>query len=428
MVKYLGMDYDDIAENINSNPNIADVEQAMMIMAVPATTTNPIEMRYLFDFFNSVHGATTVVEKSVTEAKLESRLGGYFDMPSSAIVIEDKRFKMALNNLGVYKRKVAGVLGKIGTCTSSVTSNTSSIEFKDFQGNFSTQTVPSRIHTYRKQVSSVTYEEIQVVNLSLTYYILNGYSVVADDEEDILLVPIDKAISDLYKISDREELYSRSLHFVFNSVQITTVKWYQTGAFKIFMYAVAIIITIYSGGTATAAWSSIMAGMYAQAAILIFTMVIERLLISLVFKLFVKAVGIKAAFIVAIVAAAAGMYQAIDAGSIAGAPWAKELLALSSGLSEAGNSLLKADYEDLLGDYTEFQQEIKEKLKLLDEAKDLLNTSARLSPFVIFGESPNEFYNRTIHAGNIGVVGIDAISSFVDMSLKLPTLNDTINS
>lgn len=55
LVKYLGMDYDMIAETIDENPDIADVEQAMMVFAVPATSTNEIECRYLFDYFNTLH-------------------------------------------------------------------------------------------------------------------------------------------------------------------------------------------------------------------------------------------------------------------------------------------------------------------------------------------------------------------------------------
>ena len=81
---------------------------------------------------------------------------------------------------------------------------------------------------------------------------------------------------------------------------------------------------------------------------------------------------------------------------------------------------------DLMAESKEFDLLSKEKIKLLDTANDLLDNRSMLSPFVIFGEKPDDFYNRTVHSGNIGVVGVDIIHSFVDMSLALPKLHDSI--
>lgn len=54
-MKYLGMNYGDLADSINQNPDIDDVEQALFMMGVPADTTNEVEQRYLFDFFNRAY-------------------------------------------------------------------------------------------------------------------------------------------------------------------------------------------------------------------------------------------------------------------------------------------------------------------------------------------------------------------------------------
>jgi hypothetical protein len=421
--KELGVDYDTVAEGINSNPAINGVEQAMMLMAVPADTTNQMEMRYLFDFFNARHGALPSPHKTIQSDEIEARLQGNFDTPSSAIVIEDARFKMALNNTGIYKRTIVGVLGPVGTCTTSTAVNSLSIGIADLQGMLTTLGVPKRIHTYRKQVSTITYEEIQVVNLSLTYYILNGYSVTADEEDNILLIPIDKAITDSYNILEREQLYARSLHFVFNSVQIIKIKWYQTGAFKIFMYVAAIIITIYSGGTAATIVANLMAGLFTQAAISVLILVLEQIIFTYLFKVFVKVVGIKAAFILAVIAAIAGTVQAIDAGSIAGAPWATELLAMSTGLTAAGSRAIHEEMDDLLSEMSAYEKEMKKEMELIEEKILSLDTSMHLSPFIVFGETPDEFYNRTIHAGNIGILSVDAVSNYVEMQLRLPDIS-----
>jgi hypothetical protein len=67
-------------------------------------------------------------------------------------------------------------------------------------------------------------------------------------------------------------------------------------------------------------------------------------------------------------------------------------------------------------------------LSMLDKAMELLEESNILNPRIIFGESPDDFYNRTVHSGNIGVASLDAISSFVAVALVLPKMNDTIGN
>jgi hypothetical protein len=47
---------------------------------------------------------------------------------------------------------------------------------------------------------------------------------------------------------------------------------------------------------------------------------------------------------------------------------------------------------------------------------------------VIFGEAPEEYFNRTVHSGNVGILGIKAISDYVDNALKLPELHETIEA
>ena len=125
-------------------------------------------------------------------------------------------------------------------------------------------------------------------------------------------------------------------------------------------------------------------------------------------------------------AAAYGLHTALEAGSVAGAPWAQELLQLSSGLSKAIGENLKDMFGDLLGEFQTLDLLKDEATKKLEAANDLLNTKNYLSPFAIFGESPDDFYNRTVHSGNIGMNGISALSSYVDIALRLPKLDETI--
>lgn len=442
LVGYLGMNYDQVADGINANPTIGDVEQAMLMMAVPANTTHPLERRYLWTFFNNLFLASApgTAFSSQTAAEINSTLtnvGGLtWDLatPTPGKVIQDTRFKMSIENDGIYKRRVAGSIGPVGTYDSgfTVVSRLVNVQVavlvnQDFVLESRTIDDPIKYHYYRRQVSTGFYDEIQVVRMRTRFYIIDGYTTVGDELGSILIIPLDHSITKHFSVPDRETIYARSLHYVFNSVVITHIKWYQTGIFQVIMIIVAIVVAYFTAGASLEAlYLALVFESYTAAAILILTLVVEYLAVQYAFKLFVKAVGVEAAFIFAIVATVVSAGMSINAGSINGAPWASELLQVSTGLTNAIPGQLKNDFQDLLAQGQEFSLFQEAQNKLIDDAKALLQNNTHLDPFVIFGESPQDFYNRTVHSGNIGVVGIGAISSYVDMALTLPKLKDTI--
>jgi hypothetical protein len=222
MVKYLGIDYDTMAEAIDENPDIADVEQAMLVMAVPAISTNPIEARYLFEYFDTLHSAMDGGTWSGL-TNIASRLSGDATAKNT-IVIQDAQFKMALTNDGIHKKITAGSIGQVGTHNNSFVQDSVDTEFVDSEtGNTAISTSQIKLHVYRRQIATGLYEEITVRNLKMTYFVFENYTTVGDENDDILLIPIDRTISQNYSIGDREVLYARSLHFVFNSRVVTKV-------------------------------------------------------------------------------------------------------------------------------------------------------------------------------------------------------------
>lgn len=419
----LNLTYDDIAEAIDENDDIAEIEQAMLMMMVPANTENSLERQYLFSFFDNLYLSDEYSGHRYTSAAAAALAGGEFLTPS--LVIQDKRFKLSVDFSAIYKRRVAGSLGSIGTYDSGYEeSSTSQTVVDTSTGEESTIVTPSKHHYYRQQVSTGFYDEILVYDLKTVFWILGDFKqATGEGDADILMIPIDRSISEAYSIPVRETLYARSLYYVFNSAVVTHLKWYQTEIFTDVLIVVAIIITIWSWGTLGAqAWALVAAGMYTAAAILVIMTLLEYLVVYLAMKLFVRVVGVKIAFIVAIVAAVAGMAGAIQAGGVAGAPWAGQLMAMSSGLTSAVSSKYKSMTADLANEASDIQDWEDSASELLEAAQDVLGGDVHLSPFVIFGESPQDYYNRTIHSGNIGVIGVDAVSSYVDVALTLPKL------
>lgn len=433
LVKYLGMDYDTVASAIDENPDIDDVEQAMLVMAVPANTEVEIERRYLFTFFDNLFTTDANQFASPVRAGIAGYQGAGVDISKSSLVIQDARFKMALSNSGIYKQRVAGSIGAVGTHSSAVETLEVTEQYtqvRETGDTLETHIIPIAVHVYRRQISHALYDEIKVVNLKMMYHIIDGYAVTAEDEQDILLIPLDRSITTDYSIPERELLYSRSLHFVFNSVLVIKVKWYQQFWFQFVMYLVATVVTILSLGSAGGAMAAAIAGgsisAIAAAAWALLLKLLEGLIVGALFKLFVKAVGGELALVLAVVVALYAGFQVLEAGSIAGAPWAQQLLQLSSGLAHGVSADIQDAMGDLLSEYASFNLFKDEATKQLEAANKLLEHKNWLSPFVIFGETPNDYFNRTVHSGNIGLLSISAISSYVDIALTLPKLDETI--
>jgi hypothetical protein len=430
MLKMLGIDYDTVATAIDENPDVADVEQAMLIMAVPANTEDPQEMAYLYSFFEKLYFSRGQQNLSSVATDVSQLLGEKTEMPRYAVGIEDKRFKMALSDAGLYKSRRVGTLpGPYGMGTGE---KTVMVPYHDPEhGGITYQPYVIKYHYYRKQVSRFMYDELEVVDLQMMYQVLEGYATTADETDDILLVPLDKSITEDYSILDRERLYARSLHFVFNSSVVQKIKWYQTDWFGAVLTFIGIVVVIVSWGTnwevLAAALAIGTAAALTAATLTILMNLLTAMFYSYLLKLFVKEVGIEAALVIAIVAAAFG-YGMSEGGvqGLQGAPWAKQLLELASGISKAAVDSMKDDMSNLLAEYESFNLMKDAATKELEAANKLLEHNNRLDPFTIFGESPDAFYNRTVHSGNTGMAGISAISSYVDIALTLPTLSSTI--
>jgi len=430
LLNYINMDYTSLVDGVNANPDIADVEQALIMMAVPAVTENSLEQRYLFDFFSNIQNQTINENNNFNLPQIAGiKLNLGHVQTDTSIVIQDKRFKMALSYREIVKQKVSGNFGEIGAYASGYSSTQEDMNIPVLGGIDIVWPKESEYHYYRHQVTNEIYEEIRITNLKMTYWIFEQYTTTGDGTDKILMIPLDIGITENYSIPDRETLYSRGLHYVFNSRVVTKLKWYQTGIFKALLIIAAIVITILSHGTTIESiGAAIAAGTFtlAQFGLLVLSGLLEYLVVTMAVKIFVKLVGIKFAFIAAIVAALAGVTIAINTGSLAGAPWAKDLLMLSTNMTKGIGRELSGDFEDLLAEKTDFEKYMEDQTKLLDKTKDLLNGNNYLSPLLIMGESPNELYQRTVHSGNIGVLSIDAVTSYVDIALQLPQLSDTI--
>lgn len=439
----IGLDFDDLVDQIHQNPDIKDVEQAILTLGVPPDSTDKDDLRYLFDFFKQLHlnEGGNAPNDFVNDylRKYYARNNVNLNESLRSVVIQDGTFKMNLLYRHTTLVRKVGQLGPIGTVTGGSGEYEITRNAVTYMGDSETPTVETiRVpyFVYRKQVGLNWYDEITVVGLSMRYYVYGGYYTTKADYTDdgvanqrVLLIPLDRSIIKRYPVGVKNRLITRNYHFVFNARVVTKVKWYQQGIWKSVLKIVGIVVTIVSLGSGsflTAAAAALATGAYTTLAMLILTEIVTYLVTTTLFRLFVKTVGVDVAFFAAIFAAAYGLHDQISSGFKKLTVTSKDMLSLANGLVSSAQSILKDMYESLQDDWTGFKKEMEETWKTLEETHDTLFKDINLVPLVILGESPDDYFRRTAHSGNIGTLLIEDTHSFVDRSLTLPSLYTTL--
>lgn len=427
MLRKLKMDFDEIETNINSNPDIADVEQAMMMFAVPAFTQDQLILRYLCEFFDDMYFVQDEPVQNQYIKIIQNEMTRSGSPTKDMLFLFDKWFRMGLAHGGIFKARKAGTIGKPGTY--KLVHESVPVHRKYYGDSESgapveyTETTYVSKHRYQKQLTEGLYMEWEVVSLKTIFYIYGEYSAIGNDDEDFLLIPLDRTITTKYNMMDRERLYAMSLHYVFNSRMVTPVKWYESEAFGAIMNAVGFVL-IFVGidtslliqGIANAA----AAGAWSVVASMVITGIMETIILSQGLKIFVDAIGVEAAAIIALVASALSFMGP-------SVPFATQLASFGSGLIKAAQEVLKdlgnalQEEADLFGITASIQE------KSLQTSQELLEDRGNfMKPFLLFGESPDSYYNRTVHSANIGVLSFDILSNYHTTAKKLPTIDDTL--
>jgi len=90
--------------------------------------------------------------------------------------------------------------------------------------------------------------------------------------------------------------------------------------------------------------------------------------------------------------------------------------------------VLNLEMSDLLLEWETFAEYQEAKMELLEDANALLGDPLNINPLmfvyreprVILGEGASGFFDRTVNNANPGLLSIDFLQNFYDVSLKLP--------
>ena len=431
LLKYLGIDFYSLATDLHANPDIDDVEHAIMLMGVPYDSSHPTDMAYLFRHFSDL-AELFPVQGGADIDDIENRLLG--QTSQHAVRIQDAGFEMYLSFSGISKKTKAGSIGPIGSYTNTQGSfNPPGLTAADIaEGADIPALLPTRI--FRRQVSDSAYVEVTIINLALRFPFADGYQDVASSSDGNLLIPLHWETSLELPRSEREILYYRSLHFVFNARVEHKVEWYERSWFRAVLIIIAVVVTIISYGQA---WETIVAAAEVGAtavALAVLKIVAVSFAVQASFEVAAQFLSTEVLIVLALVLAAVGGVRALTSGNAGQDAWATHLISAASGLIKAESKKYGDLIDDVLAeaalfeDYAEGKWEELESTQKLLDYKNLLNPYEfiGMEPLYVLGESPPDFFNRTVHSGNVGTLCFDILENYVDISLKLPTIEDTL--
>jgi hypothetical protein len=435
----IGVDFDDVAASVSANPDIGDIEDASIQFGIDITTTNSVAIEYLWTTFYEM----------ISFMDLRDEGGGFgTDTRGFYIRLTTVNFYYAISVAFVDEKIYSGTFTE---ATKIYGRNDSYTYTTNPSGPIPGLTAPSSQSTtggfliIRKQLTPNSYSELTVYGLRTVYAPDGSFSsternrAVTASTRDYgtdaywpLFIPVN--LTTLKRFSNsyikRNDLLKVALMLEINTRTVSHLEWYETPGFIGLIQILGIALSVYTLQPELIAVS--LAASVWVATALVLTLVVEIYLKGLVIEylldLFIKEFGLENTFIalaVAIVIAIAS--KSYDIISHAGLPWANELLAASTTFLNALGKPINDALSEIYKETGDFLETAKDRQEKIDEAQSLLGDGS-IDPFDIifqrsnigFDETPDQYYERTIHNTNPGVASLSAIEHYVPNALRLP--------
>lgn len=401
--KYINLDFASMCKSINSNPDVEDVIQAFVNFSVDLNAVYGVEREYLYRYFTTLYFS----ESEGQEYGTVTSVSGNFSQ-----LIQDKRSRMVFSFDSINRTLVTGVVAEVG-----------------------------KYHTvargsYAKQISTTQYVVVTMANPRMSYHIKGKYSYGAVGTDEALRIPVDRSILRQMGLVQKEELLARAMVLVLNTYIETETPWYAQEWFRIVLIIIAVVVTILSivfpplAGVALVLWTIIYLVVY------FIIMYVVMMVIQKAMEILIDALGLQNTFfaiaIMIVVAVVAMYYGQGDMAvtmieQLTGAMLSALPTMLASGYQAAVDDMateLQDDMKDFSRIAEEQQKEMKAKMDEYGMNRNLIDglEFVKKTPRIIWGESPELYYQRSVHSGNMAEVPYIAIRNYVKVALTPPDI------
>lgn len=396
LLDILNMDILTLVDGVNENPDVDDIDHAFVMMGVQLQADSEAACRYLAGFFKHM---------------LDSTPGN--GLIPSGINISEGGLDMRISWEKIESEYVTGRIGKKGFAKSSTNISVDiDVGILDLQWG---------VITFSVQVDDDIYQTVTVYNPTHTNMIYGGKSVettLADtvDEENMnFVIPLHHAVVQALPVTVRNDLYFDALQLVFYSYELTKVKWYQQEWFLGLVEIVGFVLTAMGFKGADTIAKFLIA-------------LLKVAVTTFAFKLAVEVLSPELALIIAVAFAAYGISEGFKNGFGVEGSLSTKLLEMVSGITSGIQSNIGDAFKDLQNEVDTFSKNAKEKMDALEEINKEFGLTGILDPmeflnsqpFINLNESVSNYYDRTIHTGNVGTLAFDLIENYHSIQLELP--------
>lgn len=443
-LKKLSLNIDDISDGINNeadNPNLDNTNDAFVTMAIQVTTNVDQSIDYLGRFFAKLQETSKYTQTDWDNwlaLPESSKVVGA--APINYLLISESEFNMTLTYNYITSALITGSIGEVGAGGRYI-EVLPDLTYGGYEsGDGATVSSFSLNNSYmmlRTQVTPTQYREIKIHGLQHitnvgnreSFKVTLGMSQTTDFDKSFY-IPVSLDILNEFRPYDKNIISCESIVLVIYAIEKTDLEWYETALFAAVLQIATIIIaaiTLQPQLIAIAGAATIYAAAY-----LIAELIVYSYLVTLTLDLVLEAIGVEYGLILALITAVAAAYAGTTSTPIvAYMPTAADLLMLSTQLSAATNRLVKKDLIGIQEDVQELYESYSDRLEEIEDINDGLLESNDALIEIIRGdliidpnETPDMFYTRTIHGGNIGVKSVEVIANYVDVALTLPKYKD----
>lgn len=439
----VGTNLESLQTALEDNPDVGDIDDAYLVFAIPFGTehdgavgnstkkTQPV-LKYCYKYFEYLHDDVQLNNKEeflFSEANVGENVAPIFNV----LRIADSELSQDIywNYIEIDENARWFPKGSWNRGDGDYSQGTTiALDRESNREDFYSKS-ELRFTYYNDELE--TAREIVINGLYTVNYVIRDnvvvttlYDVFAPNAEvpkDGFYLPIAKRILDTLAAKEQDIVAFYGLGLVIYAIKVTKIAWYKKASFFKFLRVVLFIVAVASQNYYLLSLDLAVS----EIAVIIIQSIIVNFLVgealSIIFEILVDFIGVEAAFILAIVAAAYG--AGVEGGFINPAnflPSADVMLQSVSALSGAVQKSIQKSAFELTQEFqelTEQRQAQEEEIRDLGLTTDIgIDLNDLVEAVVYRPERPDAFFRRTI-SPDIGLKSLDTVNYYYDNALSL---------